>query len=206
MYRLSADPVGEATGTAGGDGVRQVDPAVAVEHDRFTGLGIDRRDEHRSLRPALTGQPRGDGGAPLRLPGTVRRRIHVECRRAHPAAHVSRILGGGDDLARSLQVVRHRPVEERVLGRIRPDRSVAGARRHRMAASSSVGVAPASWAAAVEPADVPMVRSAVVTSSPASNRPAMTPISHALPVDPPPPRTNARSPAAGTRVVASTCG
>jgi hypothetical protein len=34
----------------------------------------------------------------------------------------------------------------------------------------------------------------VVTSSPASNRPAMTPISHALPVHPPPPRTNARSP------------
>ena len=31
----------------------------------------------------------------------------------------------------------------------------------RMAASSSVGVAPAIWAAAVEPADVPMVRSAV---------------------------------------------
>ena len=76
----------------------------------------------------------------------------------------------------------------------------------RMAASSSVGVAPAIWAAAVEPADVPMVRSAVVTSSPASNRPAMTPISHALPVDPPPPRTNARSPAARARLVASTCG
>ncbi|MET1057994.1 MAG: hypothetical protein ABWX84_00220, partial [Nocardioides sp.] len=47
----------------------------------------------------------------------------------------------------------------------------------RMAASRSAGVAPATWAAAVEPADVPIVRSAVVTSSPASNRPAMTPIS-----------------------------
>ena len=32
------DPVGTAAGTAGGDGVRQVDAAVAVEHDRFTGL------------------------------------------------------------------------------------------------------------------------------------------------------------------------
>jgi hypothetical protein len=72
-----------------------------------------------------------------------------------------------------------------------------------MAAKRSVGVAPASWAAVVEPADVPMVRSAVVTSSPASNRPAMTPISHALPVDPPPPRTNARPPEARARVVAS---
>ena len=103
------DPVGKATGTAGGDGVHQVDSAVAVEHDRFTGMGIDRRDEHRSLRPALTGQPRGDGGAPLRLPGAVRRRIHVERRRAHSAAHVGRILSGGDDLARPLHVVRHRP-------------------------------------------------------------------------------------------------
>src|SRR4029077_5757564 len=63
-----------------------------------------------------------------------------------------------------------------------------------VAANSSVGLAPAIWAAAVEPADVPMVRSAVVTSSPASNRPATTPISHALPVDPPPPRTKARLP------------
>ena len=62
-----------------------------------------------------------------------------------------------------------------------------------MALNSSGGVAPASWAAAVDPAEVPMVRSAVVTSSPASNRPAMTPISHALPVEPPPPRTKARS-------------
>ena len=90
------DPVGKATGTAGGDGVRQVDPAVAVEHDRFTGMGIDRRDEHRLWRPALTGQPRRDGGAPLSLPRTVRRRIHVEGRGAHPAAHVGGILGGGD--------------------------------------------------------------------------------------------------------------
>ncbi|GAA4405729.1 hypothetical protein GCM10023147_49020 [Tsukamurella soli] len=39
-----------------------------------------------------------------------------------------------------------------------------------------------------------MVRSAVVTSNPASDRPARTPISHALPVEPPPPSTNARSP------------
>jgi hypothetical protein len=48
-----------------------------------------------------------------------------------------------------------------------------------VAANSSVGVAPAIWAAAVEPADVPIVRSAVVTSKPASKRPAMTSISHA---------------------------
>ena len=66
--------------------------------------------------------------------------------------------------------------------------------------------APAIWAAAVEPAHVPMVRSAVVTFSPASNRPAMTPISHALPVDPPPPRTNARAPAVRARFVGSTRG
>jgi hypothetical protein len=72
-------------------------------------MGIDRGDEHRSLRPVLAGQPRGDGGAPPCLPGTVRRRIHVECRRAHSAAHVGRILSGGDDLARCLYVVGRRP-------------------------------------------------------------------------------------------------
>ena len=98
-----------------------------------------------------------------------------------------------------------------VTGRVEERRASAGPAPapgpvSRMAASSSCGVAPPSWAAAVEPADVPMVRSAVVTSSPASARPARTPISHALPVDPPPPRTSARSPAAGTRWVASTCG
>ncbi len=61
----------------------------------------------------------------------------------------------------------------------------------RIAAYSSEGLAPAICAAAVEPADVPTVRSAVVTSIPASNIPAITPISHALPVDPPPPSTRA---------------
>jgi hypothetical protein len=60
-----------------------------------------------------------------------------------------------------------------------------------MSTSSWVGPALVIWAAAVDPADVPMIRSAKVTSKPASNRPAMTPISHALPADPPPPRTNA---------------
>ena len=36
--------------------------------------------------------------------------------------------------------------------------------------------------------------------------PAMTPINQALPADPPPPRTSARSPAARTCPVATTCG
>ena len=76
----------------------------------------------------------------------------------------------------------------------------------RIAASSSLGIAPVIWAATVDPADVPMIRSASVTSSPASNRPATTPISHALPADPPPARTNARSPAPRARLVGSTCG
>ena len=43
-------------------------PAVAVEHHRFTGPGIHRRDEHRSFRPALAGQPGGDRRAPPRRP------------------------------------------------------------------------------------------------------------------------------------------
>src|ERR1700691_485562 len=75
----------------------------------------------------------------------------------------------------------------------------------RMSAGSGVGLALVIWAAAVDPADVPMIRSAWVTSNPASNRPAMTPIDHALPADPPPPRTTARSPAARARLEASTC-
>jgi len=81
---------------------------VAVEHDWFTGMGIDRRDEHRSFRPALTGQPSGDRSAPPRLPGAVRRRIHLERRRTHSAAHICRILSGGDDSARSVDVVGRR--------------------------------------------------------------------------------------------------
>jgi hypothetical protein len=65
-----------------------------------------------------------------------------------------------------------------------------------MPASSSIGGIPlVIWAAAVDPADVPTIRSASVTSSPALNRPAMTPISQAFPADPAPPRTSARSPA-----------
>jgi integrase len=75
---------------------------MAVEHDRFTGMGIDRRDQHRSLRPALTGQPRGDGRAPPRLPGTVRRRIHVECRHGRTKEPNPLPLGQVEALARAL--------------------------------------------------------------------------------------------------------
>ena len=62
-----------------------------------------------------------------------------------------------------------------------------------MAAYSSAGRVPlVIWAATVDPADVPMTRSASVTSTPASDRPAMRPSSHALPAAPPPARTKAR--------------
>jgi hypothetical protein len=68
----------------------------------------------------------------------------------------------------------------------------------RMLERSSIGGVPlVIWAPAVDPAEVPMIRSASVTSNPAAKRPAMTPISQALPADPPPWRTNARAPAAG---------
>lgn len=49
------------------------------------------------------------------------------------------------------------------------------------------------WAAAVDPAEVPTIRSASVTSNWASNRPATTPIAQALPEAPPLPIINARS-------------
>jgi len=178
---------------------------VAVEYDRFTGTGIDRRDEHHSLRPVLAGQPGGDRSAALRLPGAVRRRIHFERRRAHFAAHVGRILGGGDDAARYLHVVRRRP--HRNASAVGSDRTSPLLGRGGKDGGKQFGrLALVIWAAAVDPADVPMIRSASVTSSPASSRPATTPISHALPADPPPWRTSARSPVARIRLVASICG
>src|SRR4051794_15791564 len=61
-----------------------------------------------------------------------------------------------------------------------------------MAANNSAGRAPlVIWAATVDPADVPMMTSASVTSTPTSHRPAMRPSSHALPAAPAPARTNA---------------
>ena len=59
------------------------------------------------------------------------------------------------------------------------------------------------WTAAVAPADVPMITSALVTSNPVSNRPAITPMTHALPADPPPPSTNARVGSGVTAVIYS---
>src|ERR1700722_5466353 len=62
-----------------------------------------------------------------------------------------------------------------------------------MAAYSSAGRFPlVIWAATVDPADVPMMRSASVRSTPPSDRPAMRPSCHALPAAPPPARTKAR--------------
>ena len=61
------------------------------------------------------------------------------------------------------------------------------------ASSSAVGIPLRTCAAAVAPAEVPITRSArSARSRPASARPAMTPISHAFPAAPPPPRTRAR--------------
>jgi hypothetical protein len=75
-----------------------------------------------------------------------------------------------------------------------------------MAAYSSAGRVPlVIWAATVDPADVPMMRSASVTSTPASDRPAMRPSSQALPAAPPPARTKARLFELAACLVAWTC-
>src|SRR3954463_9500621 len=74
-----------------------------------------------------------------------------------------------------------------------------------MAAYSSAGRVPlVIWAATVDPADVPMMRSASVRSTPASDRPAMRPSSHALPAAPPPARTRALLSELPARLVSST--
>ncbi|MNV68437.1 hypothetical protein D3C71_1612900 [compost metagenome] len=66
------------------------------------------------------------------------------------------------------------------------------------AANSSSRLLPeASAAPAKEPADVPNIASAFPRSTSASDRPSITPISQAIPVTPPPPRTTARVPAFG---------
>src|SRR5580693_2719521 len=75
-----------------------------------------------------------------------------------------------------------------------------------MAAYSSAGLLPlVIWAATVDPADVPMMRSASVRSTPASARPAMRPSCHALPAAPPPARTRARLAELAACLVASAC-
>src|ERR1700722_4275798 len=75
-----------------------------------------------------------------------------------------------------------------------------------MAAYSSAGRVPlVIWAAAVDPADVPTMRSASVRSTPASDRPAIRPSSHALPAAPPPARTRARWPESPACLVAPVC-
>ena len=80
-------------------------------------------------------------------------------------------------------------------GRVRSGRAVAGPRGEDVG-EQIAGSALVIWAAAVDPAEVPTIRSASVTSTPAPKRPATMPITQALPVDPAPPRTNARSPRA----------
>ena len=98
------DPVGTATGTAGSHGVHQVDSAVAFEHDRVTRMGLDCRDQHPSFRPELTGRPAQPRWRATALARGLQRRVQVEGRCAHPAAEVSRVLSGGNDLAHPLQV------------------------------------------------------------------------------------------------------
>src|SRR5207244_7035464 len=61
-----------------------------------------------------------------------------------------------------------------------------------MAYSSSIPTPLRSWAPTADPADVPTTRSASVRSTPHSCRPWAMPISHAIPVTPPPARTRAR--------------
>jgi hypothetical protein len=49
----------------------------------------------------------------------------------------------------------------------------------------------ATWVPTMEPAEVPMIRSALLRSTPTSRRPLRNAVFHAMPVTPPPPRTSA---------------
>ena len=59
-------------------------------------------------------------------------------------------------------------------------------------ASFAVSAPSASRAPTNDPADVPMMKSALPRSTPAWARPASSPLSHAIPTGPPPPSTSAR--------------
>ena len=75
-----------------------------------------------------------------------------------------------------------------------------------MVASESAGVALVIWAAGRRSGRRPDEYIGRGQSDPAANEPARTPINQAFPVNPPEPTPNARSPAEGTRLVASTRG
>ena len=77
--------------------------------DRSIALAPNMFSELRVGKIISTRLPSSDGSAPLRLRRTVRRRVRLERRRAHPAAHVGWILSGTDDCARYFQVVRRWP-------------------------------------------------------------------------------------------------
>lgn len=158
---------------------------MAVEHGRLAAAGVDRGDQQGAFRPVLAGQPGRDGSAPAFRPGTVGGGVQFDGGRAHSATHVGCVLGCRDDRAGSLQVLRRRlraPGRWRggsgedgfeQFGRTRAGQLDGGRRAGRGTDGSS----------------------AVVTSRPASNRPATTPIDQALAEDPPPPSTSAhRSP------------
>jgi hypothetical protein len=63
---LYATPPAQLAATAS-----TIDAAEPVEHDRFTGVSVDGRDQEESLRPAVARQPGRDGGTPPRLAGFV---------------------------------------------------------------------------------------------------------------------------------------
>ncbi len=175
----------EAVGSTGGDGVNQIDSAVAVEDNRLTRAGVDRRDEDRSFRPSVTGKPGSDDGTPPLLSGSV-----GGASISSAAAPILRRMSAASLAAAMIRFVLSIWSMTGAMGGRpplgRPGSPCCGDGPSRIARSSSGGEALVTWAVAVAPADVPIIRSASVTSTPALNRPAMTPISHAFPADPPP--------------------
>ncbi|MCU1571301.1 MAG: hypothetical protein JWR33_2042 [Naasia sp.] len=161
-------------GAAGGRTQRQ----TSRDAEEVLGAAVreDRRDAALRARSWSTGWPAACPRPPACVTSRRTATAPAPARTRLPGRHSRRWTGS----------------PRRCIGRRRCGRRGRWTAAAEMAACISAGAALVTWAAVVDPADVPMMRSASVRSSPASARPARTPISQALPVRPAP-RTGARS-------------
>ncbi len=143
-----------------------------------------RRSRRRSRSPAGPVRPVADGSRGLenRPPFRLRHGAGAQRHRAHPRPGPDLIPAGQHDPGQSGDNAKAEPGRDFAVGR----RQLA-----LIAATPPAGLT-GSARRPPQPAEVPMTRSASARSTPSSARPAISPISHATPVTPPPPSTSAR--------------